>query len=148
MVAATLLLAAWRAGIPNREDEDYFAMLSLSGLVRGAVERLPRIVPEAARLTFIWFTWHGLWIVFLVVLLAGWPALRRRGARLMLAAGLVPLAIGYTAYAVSDRSALLVYETWDRLLIQASIPLMIAFAAALAHSLRHLHPAVGTPRAR
>jgi hypothetical protein len=138
VAASALLLASWRAGIPNREDEDYFGMLSLSALVRGAVARWPQISHEAARLTFIWFTWHGFWIVFLVVLAAGYPALRRRTPALMLAAGLVPLAIGYSAYAVSDRYFRLVYETWDRLLIQALIPLAIAFACALAHSLRRL----------
>jgi hypothetical protein len=147
VAASALLLASWRAGIPNREDEDYFGMLSLAALVRGAVSRLPQISHEAARLTFIWFTWHGFWIVFLVVLAAGYPALRRRTPALMLAAGLVPLAIGYSAYAVSDRYFRLVYETWDRLLIQALIPLAIAFACALAHSLRRLRGGRSKPGA-
>src|SRR5262249_37694159 len=120
VVAATLLLSAWRSRIPNREHEDYFAMLSLSSLLHRAVSGPPPPPPPPApaRPTFPCFTWHGFWIALPLVLALAWPGLRRRGAHLILAAGLVPFAVGLSAYAVSDRFFRLIYETWDRLLIQ------------------------------
>jgi hypothetical protein len=146
VIAVALLLASWRAGIPNRQDEDYFRYFSLPALVRGAFARLPQIASELAHLTFLWFTWHGFWVVFLVVLAGGHLALRRRIPRLMLVAGVVPLAIGLAAYAVNEHFFRLMYETWDRFLLQGLAPLMILFAGALAHSLRGLRaPAASLP---
>ena len=130
-LAAFALLASWRAAIPNRDDEDYFAVLSLSDLLHGAVARLPVIVPEILRWTFRWSSWLGFWLLFLVVLIAGWRALRRPDARLLLLAGWIPAAIGWAAYAVSTRLGHLLGETWDRFLLQGLVPLAIAFACAL-----------------
>lgn len=131
VLAALALLTSWRAAIPNRDDEDYFAVLRLSDLLQGAVARLPVIVPEVLRWTFRWPSWLGFWLLFLVVLLAGYRALRRPGARLLLLAGLVPAGIGWAAYAVSTRLGHLLGETWDRFLLQGLIPLAIVFACAL-----------------
>jgi hypothetical protein len=136
VLAAVALLASWRAAIPNRDDEDYFAVLRLADLIRGAFARLPVIVPLVLRWTFRWSDWLGFWLVVLVVLLAGHRALRRPVARRMLAAGLVPAAIGWAAYAVSTRLTDIVGETWERFLLQGLVPLAIAFACALAHLLR------------
>jgi hypothetical protein len=136
VLAAVALLASWRAAIPNRDDEDYFAVLRLADLIRGAFARLPVIVPLVLRWTFRWSDWLGFWLVVLVVLLAGHRALRRPVARRILAAGLVPAAIGWAAYAVSTRLTDIVGETWERFLLQGLVPLAIAFACALAHLLR------------
>jgi len=136
-LAAFALLTSWRAAIPNRQDEDYFAVLSLPELLHGAFARLPVIVPEILRWTFRWSSWLGFWILFLVILIAGWRALRRPDARLLLLAGLVPAAIGWAAYAVSTRVEGLMGETWDRFLLQGMIPLAITFACALQKILAH-----------
>jgi len=130
-LAAFALLTSWRAAIPNRDDEDYFAVLRLSDLLHGAVARLPVIVPEILRWTFRWSSWLGFWLLFLVVLTAGWRALRRPDARLLLLAGLIPAAIGWAAYAVSTRVEGLLGETWDRFLLQGLVPLAIVFACTL-----------------
>ena len=130
-LAAFALLTSWRAAIPNREDEDYFAVLRLSDLFHGAVARLPEIVPEILRWTFRWSSWLGFWLLFLVVLLAGWRALRRPDVRLLLLAGWIPAAVAWAAYAVSTRLEHLLGETWDRFLLQGLVPLAIVFACAL-----------------
>jgi len=136
-LAAFALLTSWRAAIPNRQDEDYFAVLSLPDLLHGAVTRLPVIVPEILRWTFRWSSWLGFWILFLVILIAGWRALRRPDARLLLLAGWIPAAIGWAAYAVSTRVEGLMGETWDRFLLQGMVPLAITFACALKRILAH-----------
>jgi hypothetical protein len=137
-VAAAALLAAWRAAIPNRDDEDYFAVLRLSDLLRGAVARLPVIVPEALRWTFHWSHWLGFWVLVLAVLIVGRRALRRPFVRRLALAGLAPLAIGWAAYAVNTNLGDIVRETWERFLIQAMAPLAITFACALGQVLRRL----------
>lgn len=136
-LAAFALLTSWRAAIPNRQDEDYFATLSLSDLLHGAFARLPVIAPEVLRWTFRWSSWLGFWILFLAILVAGWRALRRPDARLLLLAGWIPALIGWAAYAVSTRLEGLLGETWDRFLLQGMIPLAIAFACALQKILAH-----------
>ncbi len=144
VLAAAALLASWRAAIPNRFDEDYFAVLRLPALLHNAVALLPAIGREIARLSFRGADWQGFWIAFLVVLLAGLPALRRPGARMMLLAGLVPAAVAWAAYCETtplDNLAPFISETWPRFLVQGLVPLAIAFACALRHLLRRAAPA-------
>lgn len=135
-LAAFALLASWRAAIPNRDDESYFATLSLPDLLHGAVARLPVILPEILRWTFRWPDWLGFWLLFLAVLAAGRRALRRPDARLLLLAGLVPAAVAWAAYAVSTRLDHLLGETWNRFLVQGLVPLALVFACALRDQLR------------
>jgi hypothetical protein len=130
-LAAFALLTSWRAAIPNRDDEDYFAVLRLSDLLQGAVARLPQIVPEILRWTFRWSDWLGFWLLFLLVLAAGHRALRRPHVRRLLLAGLVPAAIAWAAYAVSTRLDHLLGETWNRFLLQGLVPLAVVLACAL-----------------
>jgi Dolichyl-phosphate-mannose-protein mannosyltransferase len=137
-LAAVALLASWRAGIPARIDVHFFSGLRVSDLVLGALRRSPQILPETLRWTFRWADWSGFWILFLAVLIVGAPALRRRSARLMLAAGLFPLAVAWGAYSVSPSTGALIGETWDRFLVQGLIPLMLAFSYALARLLRQI----------
>jgi 4-amino-4-deoxy-L-arabinose transferase-like glycosyltransferase len=136
VLAAFLLLTAWRAAIPNREDEDYFGVLRLSDLLRGAFTRLPEIVPEVLRWTFRWSDWLAFWLLFPLALLAGRRALRHPRARLLLLAGLVPPLIGWAAYAVSTRLGNLIGETWGRFLLQGLVPLAIVLAYAFRDLLR------------
>ena len=135
-LAAFALLTSWRAAIPNRDDEDYFASLRLSDLLQGAVSRLPAIFPEVLRWTFRWSDWLGFWLLFLLVLIASRRALRRPDARLLLLAGLTPAAIAWAAYAVSTRLDHLLGETWNRFLLQGLVPLAVVFACALREQLK------------
>jgi hypothetical protein len=136
VLAAVALLASWRAAIPNRDDEDYFAVLRLSDLVKGAFTRLPVIVPGALRWTFRGADWLGFWWLYLTVLLIGIYALRRPRVRRLLLAGLTPAAIAWGAYAVSARLPDLIGETWDRFLVQGLVPLAFVFACALGRLMR------------
>jgi hypothetical protein len=144
VLAAVLLLASWRAAIPNRDDEDYFAVLRLTDLVSGAFTRLPVIVPGVLHWTFRGADWLGFWWLFLAVLLAGAYALRRPRVRRLLLAGLVPAAIGCAAYSISTRLPDLIGETWDRFLVQGLVPLGFVFACALRHLLHRRRPTPGT----
>jgi hypothetical protein len=138
VLAAAALLASWRAAIPNREDEDYFAGLRLGDLVHGAASRLSSLAGTALRLTFMDWTWLGFWVVFVVVVLAGRRALARPLAWRLAVAGLVPVAIGCAAYAVSTRPGPLIDETWQRFLLQGWVPFAAVFACALASLLAQL----------
>jgi hypothetical protein len=144
VLAAVLLLASWRAAIPNRDDEDYFAVLRLSELVSGAFTRLPVIVPGVLRWTFRGADWLGFWWLFLAVVIAGAHALRRPRVRRLLLAGLTPAAIGWAAYSISTRLPDLIGETWDRFLVQGLVPLSFVFACALGHLLRGLGSRAGS----
>jgi 4-amino-4-deoxy-L-arabinose transferase-like glycosyltransferase len=136
VLAVVALLASWRAAIPNRDDEDYFAVLRLSDLVTGAFARLPVIVPGVLRWTFRGTDWLGFWWLYLAVLLIGIYALRRPRVRRLLLAGLTPAAIAWGAYAVSTRLPDLIGETWDRFLVQGLVPLAFVFACALGRVMR------------
>ncbi len=144
-LAAAALLASWRAGIPNRDDEGYFAALNLAALAHGAVTRLPWIAGQALRLAFDG-SWLGFWLAFAAVLLAGRRELRQPGAWRLLLAGLAPPAVGWAAYAVSSRLPALLPETWHRFLLQALVPLAVTFACALGGVLRQLRPECGRQR--
>ncbi len=144
VLAAVALLASWRAAIPNRDDEDYFAVLRLPDLVSGAFTRLPVIVPWTLHWTFRSAEWLGFWWLFLAVLLLGAYALRRPRVRRLLLAGLVPAAIGWAAYAVSPRLPDLIGETWDRFLVDGLVALSFVFSCALGHLLRRRRPTPGT----
>lgn len=139
VLAAVALLASWRSAIPNRDDEDYFAVLRLSALVKGAFTRLPVIVPGVLRWTFRGADWLGFWWLYLAVLLIGIAALRRPRVRRLLLAGLTPAAIAWGAYAVSTRLPDLIGETWDRFLVQGLVPLAFVFACALGRLMRPGH---------
>jgi hypothetical protein len=143
VLAAVALLASWRSAIPNRDDEDYFAVLRLSDLVKGAFTRLPVIVPGVLRWTFRGADWLGFWWLFLAVLLAGAYALRRPRVRRLLLAGLTPAAIAWAAYAVSTRLPDLIGETWNRFLVQGLVPLAFVFACALGRVMRLRQPTPG-----
>jgi hypothetical protein len=150
VLAAATLLASWRAAIPNRFDEDYFAVVRLPSLLHNAVALLPAICREIARLSFRASDWQGFWIAFLAVLAAGLPALRRPGARLMLLAGVVPAAVAWAAYCETtplDNLAPFISETWPRFLVQGLVPLTIAFACALRLLLRRAAPVARMPAA-
>ncbi len=126
---AALLLSTWRARIPNRFDEDYVASLLH---LRSFGPSLDRLADGAGAIGRECLTLRGWWP--LLACLAILVALKPSGSRspwlrpLLLLAAVAPLA-GLAAYAVPGWPVReLVGSTWDRLLTQVSMPLLIVLA--------------------
>jgi hypothetical protein len=144
--AAAILLTAlsfflyWRSGIPNRQDEKYEEFVRLGNLWPEAVTRLPSLAGEIFTRTFLtWDHWLGFWWVFAAVLIAGGSVLRGRRAALsrpLALAALAPLCVGWGAYSVHWDPLGLIQVTWERFLVQGTIPLLLLFALALGEVLR------------
>jgi hypothetical protein len=133
---AIALLVSWRARIPNRYDEDYASLLTLDALWPAMVERLPLLLPKIRFEMISLDHWNLFWSVAPVVLLAGWRGLRRRGAIVLALAALAPLALAWIAYSVSLNPADIVRMTWNRFLLQASVPFLSLFSFTLDDLLR------------
>ena len=71
-----------------------------------------------------------------LALIAGWRALRRRPAFPLLLAAPVPLGVGWLYATISLKPDFVVTTTWNRFLLQASVPLLVLFALALRDLLR------------
>jgi hypothetical protein len=128
---ALALLASWRAGIPNRYDERYEEIASLGALLPNAVRRLPVVAPVVLRTMFSGRHWTLLWWVVPPVLWAGRRGLRHHLALPLALAALAPPAIAWGAYAVFPNPGFLAAVTWNRFLVQASIPGLLLLALAL-----------------
>ncbi len=137
------LLVSWRSAIPNREDEDYFAFVRLGDVVSGLFSRLALVGPNLLRRMASWRDWGIFWWMVPAVLIAGWRALGRRRGWLLLAAAAAPPAIGWAAYAVHWNPLALAAATWERFLLQGSIPLLLLLAGALAEVLGRANFAAG-----
>lgn len=141
LLAALVFFAYWRSGIPNRQDEDYEGFVHLQTLWPGAVTRLPALAGEIFTRTFLtWDHWMGFWWVFILVLIAGRSVvLRGRRAALsrpLALAALTPLCVGWGAYSVHWDPLGLIQVTWERFLVQGTIPFLLLFALALGEALR------------
>lgn len=136
LVAATLLLASWRAGIPNRHDESYVSLLDPLRLSAQLVTRLPVLVPIALEKTFLAPTWGTFSWMAAAVVLAGWAGVRRRRAAIFGWAAAVPLLVGWLAYSVHPDPAYIAGVTWERLLLQGVVPASVLLAVALRSCLR------------
>lgn len=134
VVLALALLASWRAGIPNRQDEQYGHLLETRDLWPDVVTRIPLIAGEALRQTFRFDHWTLFWVAVPVVFWVGrrgWRG-RRRILALALAAGVAaPLLIACGAYSIHPNPTALIPVTWTRFLIQGSLPLFLLLALAL-----------------
>jgi len=142
VLAAAAVLHAWKARIPQRWDEDYAHRLGKVSLAAEAASRLPLLPRAVASETSAWKHWDGLWIAAGIALVAGAKGLRRR---------IVPplaLAVG-ASFALYVAALLLstwggveqVPSTWNRLLLQMSVPLGLLLALALREGLRSRGPA-------
>ena len=133
---AIALLASWRTGIPNRNDEGYEALISLGALWPAVVTRLPLLLPEARRRMVDFSAWRLFWPAALLAVLAGHRGLRRRRAACLALGALAPLSVVWLAYVVNDRPALLVEATWNRFLLQGLVPWLALLSLALDDLLR------------
>jgi hypothetical protein len=144
--AAAIFLTAlaffvfWRSGIPNRQDERYEEIVQLETLGQRAVTRLPSFAGEILTRTFLtWDHWTGFWWVFAAVLITGRSVLRGRRAALsrpLALAALTPLCVGLGAYSVLEGPEWMIKVTWERFLVQGTVPLLLLFALALGELLR------------
>jgi hypothetical protein len=139
LLLALWLLASWRAGIPNRQDERYDVLIGTEELWQGALPRLPGLALLALRQMFRFDHWTLFWIVVPVVFWVGrrgWSGRRRRLALALAAGVLAPLAIAFAAYAIHPHPDTLVPVTWTRFLVQGALPLFLLLALALREVLR------------
>jgi hypothetical protein len=138
LLLALALLASWRAGIPNRQDESYPDLVKTGQLWPGVVTHVAVFGPILLRQMLRFHHWAGFWWMVPAVLIAGRRALRHPLNRRLLAAAAGPPAIGWVAYSIHWDPAFLSSVTWERFLLQASAPLLIVLATALAEVGRHL----------
>ena len=131
-VAAALgLFLSWRAGIPNRFDEAYLERAAWRDLGPAAWVRLAEVAPTLVRQTFGMEHWGLLFWAVPAVLAAGWRALQRRGGVPVLLAALAPVALALAAYASNLHRVRLAEVSWNRFLLQAALPGLVAVALAL-----------------
>ena len=139
-LAALAFFISWRTGIPNRQDENYEEIVELGNLAQEAVTRLPFLASQVLERTFLtWDHWMGFWWVFVIVLAAGGSVLRGRRAALSRALALValaPLCVGWGAYSAIEGPQWMIEVTWERFLVQGTVPLLLLFALALGELLR------------
>lgn len=129
-------LSAWRAGIPNRQDEEYSQFLNLRSFWPGIFTRLPSLISAAVERMLVWELWKGFWVVAPLVLAVGLAGLRRRVSLPLALAAAAPLVVAWAAYSVHWDPVPLVQVTWDRMLIQASVPTFLLLSLALRDLLR------------
>jgi hypothetical protein len=128
---ALALLNSWRAGIVNRFDEAYPALLRAAHLWPAVVSRAGVLGPLLLDRMLRSGHWAAFWWMVPCVLLVGHRALRHPRNRRLLAAAAAPPALAWIAYAVHPRPVFLAGVTWDRILLQGAAPLAMVLAAAI-----------------
>jgi hypothetical protein len=130
-----VLLLSWRAAVPE-SFESFEQATSWSLLWPGIFTRIPRLAWDA-RAQMVSFTdWGLFWSAAPLVLIAGWRGLKRRPAFPLLLAAAVPLGVGWLYATISLKPDFVVMTTWNRFLLQSSVPLLVLFALALRDLLR------------
>lgn len=136
VAAALALLASWRSGIENRFDEGYQA--SVPALVDGFRSSLALWGPEIPKEMVRNDKWGFFWWVVPIVFAAGSRGLRRgpSGTVVLFLGGAA--AVIFAAYSVgwAGHADVLARATWNRFLIQVSLPGLLLYALALRECLR------------
>ncbi len=135
LILALVLLFSWRAGIPER-FESYEKIVSWSLLWPGLLTRAPWIAARAGVEMRSFGEWGIFWWTAPLVLAAGWRGLRRRAALPLLLAAAAPLGIAWISYTISLTPEFIIRTSWNRFLLQASVPLLLLLSLALASLLR------------
>jgi hypothetical protein len=130
VAAAFTLLHSWRAGIAGG-FESFTRLTSWALLWSGILTRLPRLAHDIGGEMLSYTNWGVFWWVAPFVVAAGWRGVRRRPARALLLLAGAPLAIGWLYATIAVDPHFIVTTTWDRFLLQASLPLLMVFAMAL-----------------
>jgi hypothetical protein len=129
LALALWLLHAWRAGIPP-QDEKFEQLASWALLWPGALLRPPELVRRVGTEMLDFSNWGLFWSAAPLVLVAGWQQLRRPSAIALLLAAAAPLTIGWIYATIAVDPGFIVESTWDRFLLQGSVPLLVAVAMA------------------
>lgn len=130
-------LASWKSGIPNRLDPNFSPSLTPRVALEGLARRLPALAVPTLEKLHDRERWGYLWVALPLVLWAGRPALGRRGTRRLTAALALAASTYLAVYAATQLNPLwLVARTWDRFLLQLSLPLLVLAAAALSNALK------------
>jgi len=145
VVLVLAFFASWRAGIPNRQDENYPDILQAGHLWPGIVTHVADFVPVMLDKMNRFRHWAGFWWMAPVALVAGRSALRHPLARRYLAAAAGPPLVAWAAYSVHPTPVNLAAVTWERFLLQAAVPLLIVLACAWAEVWRRLARPTASP---
>ena len=135
LVLALALLFSWRAGVPER-FESYEKIVSWTFLWPGILTRAPRIASAVRSQMASTTAWGFFWWTAPLVLAAGWRGLRRRATVPLLLGAAAPLAVAWISYTISLTPEFIIWTSWNRFLIQASVPCLLLLALALANLLR------------
>lgn len=141
VVLACALFVSWKSGIPNRHDEKYASFVKLEDFWPEVLTRIPSLAGVIAREMTLEEVWGYFWWMTPVVLLVGWRGWRgrRRAVSVPLLLGFAsPLAVVWGAYTVHWAPAFLAPVTWNRFLVQASLPLFLLLALSLRDLLRRV----------
>lgn len=139
VVLARALFVSWRSGIPNRHDEKYASFVDLADFWPEVITRIPLLAGVIAREMLLPEIWGFFWWMAPIVLLLGWKGWRgrRHAVSLPLLGGfLAPLVVVWGAYTVHWAPVHLAPVTWNRFLVQASLPLFLLLALSLRGLLR------------
>jgi hypothetical protein len=132
VLAAGLALRAWQSHIPQRWDEDYASRLGKVSLFAEVRARLPLLPGAAMKEMASREQLAGFPLACAVILAAGARGLRRRIVPpivlcLHFCFGAYVLALLLSTWGGVEQ----VHPTWDRLLLQLSLPLGVLLALAL-----------------
>lgn len=140
LVAVLALFVYWRLQIPNRQDENYEERVTVGQFFPGALTRIPDFGGRILIQTFLtWDRWLGFWWAAPLVLVAGRGVFQGRRAALswpLLLGFAAPLALAWGAYTVHWQPDELARVTWERFLVQGSLPFFLLLSLALREALQ------------
>ncbi len=130
LAGAVALLLQWRRQIPNRFDEAYFERFSPERILSGLPDSLVGPCGRALEMLGRFDDWGLFWWLFAATTAVGWRAMRRREGAAPLAVAAGAALIAGAAYAVYPNLDL-VEVTWNRLVLQVVVPILLLFALAI-----------------
>ncbi len=141
VLVAIFLLIDWRSSIPNRYDESYFETFSLPSFVRNLASARPfSTMPVMATRMLSVEAWGLFWWLAPIVFVVAAPALRRRPTVILAIAAATPLLTSWLAYSQVQEAVYYAGVTWNRILLQASVPLFCLLALSVRRLLMIVAP--------
>jgi hypothetical protein len=126
------LLVSWRSSVPNRYDESYFETFSVASFARNLASARPfTTIPVIAGRMYSTELWGLFWWLAPVLFVAAPPSFRRPPTAFLAVAVAVPLLAAWSAYAQVSTAAYYASVTWNRILLQACVPLFGLLALAV-----------------
>jgi len=142
VLVALVLLLHWRSAIPNRYDESYFETFGVLSFARKlASVRAFSTLPVIAARMFSSEPWGFFWWLAPVLVLVAAPRRRRPPAALLGVAAAAPLLVAWAAYSQVPAADYYAGVTWNRILLQACVPIF----GLLALSMRRLLEMASSP---